>query len=234
MNHFEIAEWVDYARGLTGARGRAAMERHLSSGCVRCDKTSRILKLVATVAGEDAGYQPPFHVIHNARAIYALQHPVVARTFSRIVTRLIYDSFQDATPAGVRSRSRITRHALYEAENYSLDLRLEQQRGAARVTLVGQVANREEPGKPLSGVPVFLMAGRKIMGRAIGNAFGEFQKEYQPKQRLQLSVQPDAGTRKRIVVSLSRFNAPDAVSALRPVGKSSKKNENPLSRLRAR
>ncbi len=234
MNHFEITEWVDYARGLTDAQGRAAMERHLSSGCVRCDKTSRILKLVATVAGEDAGYQPPFHLMHNARAIYALQHPVAARSFSRFVTRLIYDSSQDAMPAGVRSRSRITRHALYEAENYSLDLRLEQQRGAARVTLVGQLANRDEPGKPLSGVPVFLMAGRKIMGRATGNAFGEFQMEYQPKQRLHLSVQPDSGTRKRIVVSLSRFNSPDVTNRQRPVGKSLKKNKGPLDRLRAR
>jgi hypothetical protein len=220
MNHFEMNDWADFVRGLASLDNRFVMERHLSSGCPSCREIAATLGRVAAVSKEDAEFQVPSHLVHNARAIFALQKPGRSKSLIRIVSQLRYDSFEHASPAGVRSRNQFTRQALYQAENYSLDLRLEHRPGAARVTLVGQVTNQDEPGKPLASVPVFLMVGRKIIGQAIGNSFGEFQVQYEPSQRLQLHVQPESGVRKQIVVPLRRFTPDEKIGLRRPRRKS--------------
>ncbi len=209
MKHFDISEWTDYARGLISDANRAAMEEHLASGCRRCERTADLLrKLVATAAAE-ARYDVPQYAIHCARAIYALQQPEKVHILPRIVARLIYDSFREPLPEGVRTRHRLSRQAMYQAGDFCLDLRLEHERGSTRVTLIGQIENRAEPSRRMASVPVLLVAGKEILARAVSNQFGEFQMEYEPRRNMRLYV-PVNGDSRRIEVSLNELLGDDA------------------------
>src|SRR5205807_8103718 len=117
--------------------------------------------------------------------------------------RLLYDSFREPLPAGLRTQQRLSRQYLYQAGDYSLDLRLENERGSPRVALVGQIQNRKQPGKRLGSVPVQLLSGKQVLAQATSNSLGEFQMEYEPSKHLRLYV-PVRQAGKQIEVPLSR------------------------------
>jgi hypothetical protein len=202
MKHFEIGQWVDMVRGLATAATEREMSDHLSSGCRPCRRTVEVLREVALFAGREARNEVPSYAVQSARAIFALQQPEKVYLFPRIVGRLIYDSFKEPLPAGLRARHRVTRHALYQAGEHSVDLRLEHQRGGATVTLVGQIVNQAHPETPVTIFPVFLLSGKKILAHATSNAFGEFQLEYRPRQGLRLYLQGNQDLPRPIEVRL--------------------------------
>ncbi len=206
MSHFECGEWVDYIRGLVSEQDRLAMRAHLLSPCQKCGKTVESLRKLAVILGEENRYEVPAHVIRGVRAVYGLQQPERVYVLPRIVGRLVYDSFRQPLPAGLRSRHRLSRQALYKAAHYSLDLRLERHHGGGGVTLVGQVANERDPARPPADLPVFLMSGKRIVARTFSNAYGEFQLNYQPARHLRLYVQANQELGKHIEVPMSRFN----------------------------
>ena len=204
MKHFDISQWTDFAREVVTGADRAAMETHLSSlGCDRCRATLDLVRRVVAVARAAGRYTPPEYVVRCAKAISALQRPQRTR-FPGLVARLVYDSFRDPVPAGMRSEDRVSRHTLYEAGNFYLDLRLEHDRGTPLVTLVGQLANRKDPHSSMAQAPVLLMARKDIVAHAVSNPFGEFQMEYAPARHLRLCVPLDPSG-KRIEVSLDRL-----------------------------
>ena len=190
MNHFDAGQWADLVRDLADEKQQAAMEAHISSGCESCRRTMEFMKQLAAVTRAEAAYRPPEYAVHNAKAICALQEPEKVCILPRIVGRLVYDSFREPLPAGLRARHRLARHTLYQAGNYSLDLRLEHEQGTSKVTMVGQIADRENPGKPLADLPVLLVSGKIIVARVFSNAFGEFQAQYEPQRRLRLYIHP--------------------------------------------
>jgi hypothetical protein len=209
MKHVDIGHWADLVRGLACEKKRAEMERHLASGCHKCRRTVQILREAAALASADAGYEVPPYAVHSAKAIFALQRPEEVRLLPRIIGRLVYDSFKEPLPAGFRARHRLTRHALYEAADYLLDLRLEYQPGTTKVNLVGQIAHQKQPDRPTMNLPVYLLSGRKIVAQTLSNAFGEFQIEYEPEKHIRLYLQPHPVLRKNIEIPLGTLSERD-------------------------
>ncbi len=203
MRHLDTSDWVDLVRGLVDEQGRMRAEAHLASGCRKCRRTMEIMREVSALASEEAKYEVPRYAVYSARSIFALKQPEKIYFFPRIVGRLIYDSFKEPLPAGLRARHRLTRHALYEAANYSLDLRLEHQIGTANVSLVGQIADQEERDRALANLPVFLLSGNEVVAHALSNAYGEFQLDYEPRRHLRLYLQTGKRDRKHIEVQLN-------------------------------
>jgi hypothetical protein len=193
LKHFDINEWADYVRQIGDAAQRQIMSHHLDTGCKKCRSAVSFLQKLATVTAADKTSVPD-SLIHNAKAIFALREPEKV-TFASMVATLVYDSFREPLPAGVRGPQRVTRQAMYEAGDYCVDLRMEHERGGALVTLVGQVASRKEPGRTVKGTPVMLMSGKDVVARANCNQFGEFQMEYQPRQHIRLHVPVAEGGR---------------------------------------
>jgi hypothetical protein len=202
MKHYAMSQWVDMIRGLVTGRELAEMTAHLSSGCSTCRHTADILQKVADLAAWEQQHKIPSYAIHNARAVFALQRPEKVCFFPRILGQLIYDSFKEPLPAGLRARHRLARHVLYKAGHYSMDIRMEHQKGTAIVTLVGQIVDQTNPGTPPASLPVFLVCGRKPIANAYSNTFGEFQFAYEPKQRVRLYIQGIRDRRKSIELPL--------------------------------
>jgi hypothetical protein len=151
--HYEITDWVDFVHGFLGDEARGRMEAH-AAGCRRCAETVGWLRRLVAAALAEEEYYVPEHSVHMARAMYALQRPEEVHVLSRVLAQLVFDSFREPAVAGVRSQQRITRQALYEAGDYSMDLRMEQERGAGTVMLVGQIVHRMKPEHMMADVPV--------------------------------------------------------------------------------
>lgn len=205
MSHFEVGEWADMVRGLTTAAMSARMSEHLASGCRSCRSTADILGRFARFALGEARNEVPSYAEQSARAIFALQRPERVYVFPRIIGRLIYDSFKEPLPAGLRARHRIARHALYQAGAHSLDIRMEHQQGTEQVTLVGQLINRLRPDVPAALFLVFLLSGKHIVAHTTSNALGEFQLAYAPARRLRLYLQGNHDLKRPIEVPLQHF-----------------------------
>lgn len=206
MNHFDISNWTDFARGCAADPDRVAMAAHLASGCRRCGATVSLMQRVVVSTRADQDYEPPADVVRCVKAISALQRPRSTSVAARLVARLVFDSFRNPLPAGMRAEDRVSRHTLYEAGDFFLDLRLEQEQESSFATLVGQLTNRSDPDSALAGAPVLLMTGKDIVAHAVYNRFGEFQMDYPPARHLRLCIAlapPD----KRIEVSLDRLAA---------------------------
>jgi len=212
MKHFDISDWTDYARGTATEPNRAAMEAHVNAGCRGCHATLAFVNRVVASTRTDGLYNPPESVVRCAKALGAMLRPQRIPV-SRLVARLVYDSFRDPAPAGLRAEDRVSRHTTHEAGDFSVDLRLEQLKGSPVATLVGQLTNRQEPEGTLAEAPVMLMASKDILAHTVYNRFGEFQMEYVPSRNLRLCVDVNPG--KRIELSLNRLadditHAPDA------------------------
>ena len=180
-----------------------AMERHLASRIRKCRHTADLLQKAAVAARSDSKVQVPEYAVRFARAIFILQLPEKVRLLHRAPARLLYDCFREPLPAGVRTQQGLSRQALYQAGDYLLDLRLENERGSSRVGLVGQIQNRKEPGKRLGGVLVLLVSGEQVLAQAVSNSLGEFQMEYGATKHLRLYV-PVRQAGKQIAMPLSR------------------------------
>src|SRR6267143_837839 len=204
MKHFELAEWTDFVRGLIEKSARLPLEHHLASGCRKCRHTADLLRKLVIAARSDSQVQVPDYALRCARAIFLLQQPEKVQILPRIAARLLYDSFREPLPAGVRTQQRLSRQALYQAGDYWLDFRLENESGTSRVTLIGQIQHGEHPGKRLEGVPILLVSGKQVLGRAVSNSLGEFQMEYAPTKRLRLYV-PMRWAGKRIELPLNNY-----------------------------
>ena len=195
MEHFDIVQWADFVRGLPESADRTAMEEHLSSGCQACGGAVRQLRKLVAVADAEARYKVPNYAVDYAKSIYPLQQPAKVHIIAHIHTRLIYDSFREPLPAGIRGQGRIIRHTCYEAGDHTLELRQEIERGCSRVTLVGQITNQKEPRRQMPDVPVTLVAGKETVARAVSNEFGEFVMAYEPRAPLRLYVQVERAAR---------------------------------------
>jgi hypothetical protein len=183
MTHYNLGQWVDFSRGLARDINRSAMEAHLSKGCARCRRIVEMLGSVAAFGSAQAENEPPESALRLARAIYRRpQKP------ESVLAKLVYDSFRQPLLAGVRTQDRQTRHALYEAGGYYVDLRVEHQRAADMATLIGQLADRERPGADADGVRVELRTRKATIATASCNRFGEFQIDYRPAPALRLDV----------------------------------------------
>lgn len=204
MNHFTIWQWTDFARGLVDQSGRAAMEAHLAR-CAKCSRVVRLLSAVSTTARTEAASAPPDSAIRYAHALYSLHRPENVVGFRRLVGRLIHDSSLVPLPAGMRSEDRSTRHLLYEAGSFYLDLQVDQPTGSHLLSLVGQLSNRDNPDSGAANLPVWLINRKAVVASTLSNNLGEFQLECPRASGLKLRI-PLPSFSQRLEVSISPLN----------------------------
>ena len=188
MSHYDIICWTDYARGLVSGQEHSDMTRHLAE-CNRCRVTHALLATVAARLKADMQYQVPVDAVRNVRALFSANARPVRSVLQKLAGKLVFESFDQPQLAGVRSAAgKGTRHALYEAGEYSVDLRVESEQGSSRMSMVGQLAVRSQGPNTVDQVPVRLMSGRQLVAEAVSNQFGEFQLNYEPKRQLKLHI----------------------------------------------
>lgn len=199
--HFDLGQWTDYARDMVTSEQRAVMHRHLSGGCAECQSLVSWLQKIVLAAHNEV--EVPGPVVDAAKAIAAAQAPERPfRALRRIAARLIHDSFAAPQPVGARSVRQTSRHVLYRAGDYNLDLRIEREVESRQLILTGQIADRKTPDVALSHVPILLHCGKGTVAETASNEFGEFCLEYTPRRDIQLCI-PLFKVGKQVEVSLN-------------------------------
>jgi len=192
MRHYEVGEWADFARNLLSRNERAEMEQHLAGGCAECAATLAFLRKVSETASAEHSYESASSALSAAaRSAFVKPQVGVDRVTSALQTliaRLTYDSALDLQPAGARASRGAGRQMLYEAGDFSLDLRVDRERDSMQVTLVGQIASQKDFKSRIANLPVELVSGKKIIAQTTSNEFGEFSLEYVPRRNMWLSV----------------------------------------------
>ena len=201
--HFDITEWADYARNLVSPEQDREMREHLQQGCSKCEKVQELLVKFSGVCARERSYEIPRHVERSVKALASLGKQSRRSAFARLLATLTFDSMNNPQPAGVRGTHQISRQVLFQAGDYSVDLRFEHEKGSANMVLVGQIANQKAPEQTMSHLPVILLAGDREVSRSISNSFGEFQMEYVPHSDMRLLV-PLESTGQELEVLLER------------------------------
>jgi hypothetical protein len=135
--HYSIETWADFARGIILDRQAAEMQAHLS-GCAPCARTVSLFNRISTIANR---HEPavPRYLVRQAITLFAVAGPR-AESVGAKLAKLVFDSFLQPLPAGVRSTAQLCQQALFEAENILVDVRVE--REGEHVMLTGQVSDR--------------------------------------------------------------------------------------------
>jgi hypothetical protein len=189
MTHLTATDAADFVRGVAGTARRRQIEAHLATGCARCVRSVAIIANIAATAREEARWEPPAAVMARAMDIFAIPARRVEPLLHRLVPRIVFDSLREPQPAGVRASNSVTRHVLYRAGDFFIDLRIDEEQGARRVSIVGQVSPCDRSGgDALDAVSVLLIDRRNVLNQAPVNRFGEFHFDYdvhvQPRLRI--------------------------------------------------
>jgi hypothetical protein len=175
MEHFDIARWADYVHGFVSEPEREMMECHLLGGCGPC---RRVSELIIRIQREKIDEPPvPEELVNSAKAIFrtAYVEPDYSRwmTLPHLAVQLINYGSRPAL-AGARSAGVAEVHKLYRAGAYSIGLQTERDPESGEVAVVGQLTDRTQSDRPLSGVAVVLTVRDRIIASAVTNSFGEF------------------------------------------------------------
>ena len=151
------------------------MAQHLSEGCGPCADLLAMLRRVYETAAQETVV--PEYLVRAAKAVFPAQPPARSIDWTllpRLAARLVYNSLNDPAMEGARSSTDALVQVVYHSGDYAIDLQIEPEADSTALALVGQVVNRKVPGQPLAGVPVWLMARKKLLAAAQSNRFGEF------------------------------------------------------------
>lgn len=107
--------------------------------------------------------------------------------------QLVFDSFLQPSPVGIRSSLASGHRLLYESADLMVDLSLEPQGDLQRIALVGQVVDPVHLDHQLDKVPVVVQGQAGLIGVATTNKFGEFSFEFDsvPGITLEIGVKGD-------------------------------------------
>lgn len=187
MRHFRQDEWVDFVRGLVRTNQEKAMRDHLQD-CESCGQTESLWRRVRQAAGREADYAPPVSAIRVAKAFWGTGPHASSGSLTDRVAKLVWDSWQQPLPVGVRTHTASPRQMLYRAGDYLIDLRVDRKEAVGHGFLVGQVMNASKMGHRVSQIPIVLEDGSEHAISTMTNAFGEFQVEFKDGRDFRLSV----------------------------------------------
>jgi hypothetical protein len=182
VKHFDEAFWVDLARNLVSPRTKAAMQRHIETGCKKCQEQLATWQGIFSIAKQETAFTPPSDVVRVVKTQFGAVVPQATG-----FVRLLFDSNLQPVTAGLRG-SVSTRQFLYETDELFIDLRLEPRKEVDRVSLVGQILNRSKKDRVPRGLPVRLQKGKLPVTHTATNQHGEFELEFDAGNDLSLAI----------------------------------------------
>jgi hypothetical protein len=192
LRHGTAETAVDTGRGVASPRASTAARAHFVS-CARCRENVNLWKSFAVVTQRLREAEPPEEAVGKAKAL-ALG-PSRVTNLTRMKTALRYERLW-VPPAAIGARGAASDQAVYQAEEFSVDLRVSRER--ARVVIVGQITNVRRPTRPFAQIPVTLLADDKVVVRSFSNERGEFHVEHREHDRMWIEVVPQEGRLIRI------------------------------------
>jgi hypothetical protein len=200
MKHFKTEEWVDFVNRATSQEQADGMQKHLESGCKKCEAQVALWQKVRKFTSAEPAYQPPEREVRGAGAMFSTARWAGSRNQKSRLIELLFDSFLQTAYSGARSAGTGIRQMLYRADSFQIDLQIEAKPGGGHIVVTGQVLDAGRPEIIGSGLQVILSNRNGNLVRALTNEFGEFHVEIQNSGDLELAIRSDS--EKPIVIAL--------------------------------
>jgi hypothetical protein len=181
-NHIALAVLYDFLCGNAAidddARG------HIEA-CQQCRTDITLLQWLGDFGPQERQYEPPTWALANAENVFRLKKPGAVTIAKELVANLVFDSFSQPLPIGVRQRDLPARQALYQAGNVQLDLKIEL--GDEQGLLIGQIV-ADKGDIDVNGLNIEITQAGEVIGKSRTNALGEFIFQDLPKGNYELQV----------------------------------------------
>jgi hypothetical protein len=201
MQHFSEQAWVDFTRGFVAPVKAQDMKAHLAASCLPCKSAQGFWGRLQTMARSEETYAPPENLVRLAKFEFTVKQQ--AQPANWTIASLLFDSVSQPLPAGVRSGATTARQVVYESEGLTVDLRFDRIVPSGMVSAVGQVLDTRVPRELLAGSPIVIWTeDGQLVVTTEANGFGEFQLEFEPQDRLQLTARVG---RRRVQIPLTNL-----------------------------
>src|SRR6266481_121025 len=201
MQHFSEQAWTDFVRGISEPPTKTNIESHLARGCSDCRAAADVWNQVKAMVSDERSYTPPESVVRMVKQEFAA---TAKQEQTSVLASLLFDTFAQPLPAGIRSGAAVARQLVYEAEGLTVDLRLDSQSPSGKILVVGQVLDQRLPRVSPRGVSIALWTpkGQPFL-EVSPNESGEFQLEVNAQDDLRLLI--EAAGRKTIRIPLANL-----------------------------
>lgn len=196
MQHFSEQPLVDFVRGVSGPEISRDIRVHLRTGCQKCQTGLDAWRRVERLAAQESAYAPPENLVRLVKLGFTGKPAKQPGIWS--LANLVFDSFAQPLPVGVRSGSLHVWQVIYEGEGLTVDLRLGHREYSRDVHLVGQVLDKQEVRAWKNATVEVSTEEGKLISAAVVNASGEFHLEFEAGDRLGLSVKAEGRNTMRI------------------------------------
>ena len=163
MSERKMIQWCDFVRGVADPESAERLRDRLAGGSASTRGKVEALRHVATVGQSDSESPVPPSGVRIAKAIAGTPRADAAPQVRRVPCLLAFDNLLEAAPAGTRSLQQGHRELTFEAQGYSVDMRLEQEietpsaglqsAPPGRQVVVGQLLRLGTEEAPASGAP---------------------------------------------------------------------------------
>jgi len=201
MKHFKAEQWVDFVNRETSPEQMEAIRKHLATGCEKCAKHAALWRKVRNRATVESPYQPPDQAVREAAAKCGTARWAGSQNRKSRVIELLFDSFLQPVFSGARAADTGTRHILYRADAFQIDLQIEAKPGHDRMVVTGQVSDLGRSDIFARGLHVTLSNRCGNLVHQLTNEFGEFCVEIKNSDDLELALHCDP--EKPIVITLN-------------------------------
>jgi len=188
--HITLLEFATCHLGTASRELALKVERHLQGQCAACQSADEFVGYMTSVMRRDRQATPPEDLVARARALFRVlpDAPPFPSSPYESLAKLVFDSFQEPAPVGVRGRFSPNRHVVFDDGGLLVDLRLEVEDGARRQAIAGQLQSQDLEAKQLEGLPLMLVAEGRVIECTRTTALGEFLFRNVPCQDLSLYV----------------------------------------------
>lgn len=173
-HHFSLAEFVSCGRGGVHSRLTDNLENHLRENCPACHEDRDFVHYLESVARRDSRATPPAVLPERARALFGPPVERLPGLVAAATARLVFDTFLQPLPAGLRGTSRLNRHLVFREHDLLVDVQVEPEHEAGQQCITGQVQSTRVPTEELADLPVMLLEGSRILMSTRTNRHGEF------------------------------------------------------------
>jgi hypothetical protein len=201
MEHFAEQPWADFVRGVSAPQVGRDIKAHLAEGCLKCQTAHDAWNRIHRLATEESTYAAPANLVRLVKMEFG-EKPVSKRPLAWTLANLVFDSFAQPLPAGVRSAAISAWQVVYEAEGLAVDLRFGRRAQSKAVHLVGQVFDKQAARAFHSNATIELRTENdQLVAVTAVNDMGEFHLEFEQKDHLWLTV--TAAARKSMRIPLT-------------------------------
>lgn len=193
MTQFRPERCRDFLSQMVLNGQEKAKRNHFATNYGSCGKTLSLRPKLADVRALEVGWPPDMEAVGPAEAQFATAATAAEQHERHGSIQVLFDSFSQHAPAGMRSAPMRVREVVFRAEPYQLHIQVEAQEDHNRLVVTGQLLDVSHPDIVGLEVRITLSNLRGSVVQTMTNQFGEFRGELEDSGDLEVSFLPRSG-----------------------------------------